>query len=158
MQRNSVRPLQQNCHPDRSGGAVSPLPTHNSHLIHLSPLVIPTGAKRNGGICCSSDPTNNHNLSHPSSLVIPTGAKRGGGICSSSDPTNNHNLSHLSPLVIPTRAKRSGGICGAPCGSLKSFPARVPEQRIPINPNPISQCRGATDSSETGKQRPSWAK
>jgi hypothetical protein len=33
--------------PERSvveGPAVSPLPTHNSHLSHLSPLVIPTGA------------------------------------------------------------------------------------------------------------------
>jgi hypothetical protein len=33
--------------PERSvveGPAVYPLPTHNSHLSHLSPLVIPTGA------------------------------------------------------------------------------------------------------------------
>jgi len=40
--------------PERSvveGSAVSPHPTHNSHLSHLSPLVIPTGAKRSGGIC-----------------------------------------------------------------------------------------------------------
>ena len=40
--------------PERSaveGPAVSPLPTHNSNLSHPSPLVIPTGAKRSGGIC-----------------------------------------------------------------------------------------------------------
>jgi hypothetical protein len=36
--------------PERSvveGPAVSPVPTHNSHLSHLSPLVIPTGADPN---------------------------------------------------------------------------------------------------------------
>jgi hypothetical protein len=36
------------------GPAVSPLPTHNSHLSHLSPLVIPTGAKRKKNLIWTS--------------------------------------------------------------------------------------------------------
>jgi hypothetical protein len=50
-------------------------------------------------------------------------------------PTHNSNLSHFSPLVIPTGAKRSGGICSAPCGSLQSYPATVPDQPIPNQPD-----------------------
>jgi hypothetical protein len=51
MQRNSVRPLQQNCHPDRSvaveGSAVSP---SHSQLQPESPLS-PYYPDRSGGIC-----------------------------------------------------------------------------------------------------------
>ena len=49
MQRNSVRPLQQNCHPDRSEAQWRDLlflsSTSNSHLSYPSPLVIPSEAE-----------------------------------------------------------------------------------------------------------------
>jgi hypothetical protein len=50
-------------------------------------------------------------------------------------PTHNSHLSHLSPLVIPTGAYPDFLLRAASSdhvrGPLKSFPARVPEQRIP---------------------------
>jgi hypothetical protein len=126
-----TRATELSSRPERSvveGPAVSPLPTHNSDLSNLSPLVIPTEAE---GSAVSPHPTHNSNLSNFSTLVIPTGAKRSGGICSFSPSHSQLPLEQPLSLVIPTGAKRSGGICSAPCGSLQSFPARLPEQRIP---------------------------
>jgi hypothetical protein len=85
--------------------AVSPLPTHNSSLSHLSPLVIPTGAKRSGGICSFSPSHSQLPLESPLSPCHPDRSVPG----------------------FLLRAASSDHVRGP----LKSFPARVPEQRIP---------------------------
>ena len=95
-------------------------------------FVIPTEAKRSGGICSAPRPQTNLKTSHPlttsedgyrPNLVIPTEAKRSGGNCSPPLPQTNLKTSHplttsedgyRPNLVIPTEAKRSGGICSPP--------------------------------------------
>jgi hypothetical protein len=73
--------------------------------------------------------------------------------------THNSNLCHPSPLVIPAEAKRSGGICGAPCGSLKSFPAmlgRGIRLANKINPTESNQQLIWTALSPTRTLHPFW--
>jgi hypothetical protein len=132
-------PLQQNCHPDRSVAKWRDLlscPSHSQLLpeTHLSPCHPDRSEAKWRDLQCAL-PTHNSYLSHTSPLVIPTeaypdfllrGCQRRPRVrlsaeraaCTSSAP----RLSTGNP------GERSGGICSAPRGSLKSFPAGVPEQ------------------------------
>jgi hypothetical protein len=88
------------------GSAVrpSPLPTSHSQTSTPNRGVIPTGAQRSGGTCCSSSVPSNLNGSATLSFVIPTGPQRSGGICSSADPS--WKCFRQAYWVVPTIRER----------------------------------------------------
>ena len=98
-----------------------------------SPLVIPTGAKRSGGICSLrvrttftlrvpttftlSIPIADLPETIPSPLVIPTEAKRSGGICSLRVPTGSHSVDPAADLIVRNRT---------------ALPPRISSRAVPL--------------------------
>jgi hypothetical protein len=142
-----TRATELSSRPERSvveGPAVSPLPTHNSDLSNLSPLVIPTEAE---GSAVSPHPTHNSNLSNFSTLVIPTGAKRSGGICSFSPSHSQLPLEQPLSPCHPDRSEAQWRDLQCALRLSPILPGKTPGATNPQPnpyPNPISQRRVAT--------------
>src|SRR5207302_1430750 len=84
-------------HPDQSEAEWRDLPTR---------CVIPTGAKRSGGIASqdvSSRPSEAERKDLPTKCVIPTGAKRSGGICCFQLPPPDINLKNIYAANLKLR-------------------------------------------------------
>jgi hypothetical protein len=85
------------------------LPSHKQHSRqrHCPTFVIPTGAKRSGGICSVPSPATTLDCG----LVT---AGRGTLRCGLPNHKHHSRQCHCPTFVIPTGAKRSGGICSVP--------------------------------------------